>query len=213
MFEALLQGLAIGLLLAISVGPVIFTIIKQSINNGKPGGFAFVSGVWLSDILWIILGNVFSELVSNLLEFKRTIGVTGSLFLISMGVFYLFFKKIHLHPTDVDLPQLRTHHYAKISVAGFLINTLNPAVMAFWLTSATALAITHSFFERVVIFSTCLSVNITADIFKVILAGRLRSKLTLKNIRLINKVSGFILLCFGAALLVGVLFLVKKPGA
>ncbi|MEO5647489.1 MAG: LysE family transporter [Chitinophagaceae bacterium] len=209
MFEALLQGLAIGLLLAISVGPVIFTVIKQSINNGKPGGFAFVAGVWFSDVLWIVIGNVFSELVSNLLEFKRTIGVTGSLFLISMGIFYLFFKKIHLHPQDVDMPQLRTHHYAKITFAGFLINTLNPAVMAFWLTSATALALTHSFFERVVIFSTCLAVNITADIFKVILAGRLRSKLTLKNIRLINKISGLILLSFGAALLVGVLFYVK----
>ncbi len=209
MIEALFQGLAIGLLLAISVGPVIFTIIKQSINNGRPGGFAFVAGVWLSDMVWIILGNVFSELVSGLLEFKKTIGVTGSLFLISLGVFYLFFKKIHFHPHEVDMPQLRTHDYAKISVAGFLINTLNPAVMAFWLTSATALALTHSFLERVVIFTTCLAVNIAADVAKVILAGKLRSKLTLKNIRLINKISGLILLCFGAALLLGVLFLTK----
>lgn len=212
MIEALIQGLAIGFLLAISVGPVIFTIIKQSINNGKPGGFAFVSGVWLSDILWVVLSNVFSEMVTGLMEFKRTIGVTGSLFLISMGVFYLFFKKINLSPQDVELPPLRTHHYAKLSLAGFLINTLNPAVMAFWLTSATALAITHNFFERVVIFSTAVAINITADIFKVVLAGKLRKRLNLKNIRLINRISGLILLSFGAALLIGVLFFTKKFG-
>ncbi len=33
--EAIIKGLAMGLLLVISVGPVIFTVIKQSINNGK----------------------------------------------------------------------------------------------------------------------------------------------------------------------------------
>ena len=37
--EAILKGLAMGLLLVISVGPVIFTVIKQSINNGRPGAF------------------------------------------------------------------------------------------------------------------------------------------------------------------------------
>ncbi len=45
--EAILKGLAMGLLLVISVGPVVFTIIKQSINNGKEGGFSFVVGVWV----------------------------------------------------------------------------------------------------------------------------------------------------------------------
>jgi hypothetical protein len=50
----------------------------------------------------------------------------------------------------------------------------------------------------------------TADVAKVTLAGKLRSKLTVKNIRGINKISGLILLIFGTVLLVGVLFFVKK---
>jgi small neutral amino acid transporter SnatA (MarC family) len=50
----------------------------------------------------------------------------------------------------------------------------------------------------------------SADVGKVILAGKLRSKLTVHNIRVINRISGFILLCFGTALFVGVLFLIKK---
>jgi threonine/homoserine/homoserine lactone efflux protein len=44
MVDALLKGLAIGLLLIFSVGPVIFTIIKQSINHGRRGGFSLLSG-------------------------------------------------------------------------------------------------------------------------------------------------------------------------
>lgn len=199
-----------GLLLVISVGPVIFTIIKQSINNGKEGGFSFVVGVWFSDLLWVLLSNIFSEFVTTLLDFKKPIGFAGSMFLIGMGVFYLFFKKVHVHPQDLSLPPLQRSDHAKIALQGFLVNTLNPAVMAFWLTSATALAVTHTIQERIIIFTTCLLINMAADVGKVALAGKLRKKLTIKNIRVINRVSGFILLCFGAVLFVGVLFFMKK---
>lgn len=208
--EAILKGFALGLLLVISVGPVIFTIIKHSINNGREGGFSFIIGVWISDFLLTVLSNVFSELVTQLLDFKKPIGVAGSFFLIGMGVYYLFFKKVHLHPEDISLPRLRASDHAKIALQGFLLNTLNPAVMAFWLTAATAIAVTHTVRERIIIFATALLLNMSADVAKVTLAGKLSSKLTIKNISVINKVSGFILLAFGTVLLVGVLFFVKK---
>ena len=208
--EAILKGFAMGLLLVISVGPVIFTIIKQSINNGKEGGFSFIIGVWVSDLVVVLLSNVFSELVTHLLAFKKPIGITGSIFLIGMGVYYLFFKKVSLHPEDISLPPLKASDHAQIALQGFLLNTLNPAVLAFWLTAATAIAVTHSIKERIIIFTTTLLINMTADVAKVTLAGKLRSKLTVKNIRLINKVSGLILLIFGTVLLVGVLFFVQK---
>lgn len=208
--EAILKGLAMGLLLVISVGPVIFTIIKQSINNGKEGGFSFIIGVWISDFVVVILSNVFSELVTHLLAFKKPIGIAGSFFLIAMGVYYLFFKKVPLHPEDVSLPPLKASDHAQIALQGFLLNTLNPAVLAFWLTAATAIAVTHTIKERIIIFATTLIINMSADVAKVTLAGKLRSKLTVKNIRLINKVSGLILLIFGTVLLAGVLYFVKK---
>ncbi|MEO6289996.1 MAG: LysE family transporter [Ginsengibacter sp.] len=208
--EAILKGFAMGLLLVISVGPVIFTIIKQSINNGKEGGFSFIAGVWVSDFLLVILSNVFSELVTMVLDFKQPIGVAGSFFLIGMGAYYLFFKKVPLHPEDISLPPLRASDHAKIALQGFLLNTLNPAVIAFWLTAATAIAVTHTVKERIIIFSTTLILNMTADVAKVTLAGKLRSKLTVTNIRLVNKISGLILIIFGTILLVGVIFLIKK---
>lgn len=209
-FEAILKGFAMGLLLALSVGPVIFTVIKHSINNGKAGGFSFVAGVWISDFLLVVLSNAFSEMVTRLMDFKMVIGVAGSAFLIGMGLFYLFLKKVHIHPEDVALPPMKSSDHAKMALQGFLLNTLNPAVMAFWLTAATAIAITHSVRDRIIIFATALIMNMGADVIKVTLAGRLRKKMTLKNIRLVNKISGLILLLFGTVLLLGVLFFVKK---
>jgi len=208
--EAIMKGLAMGLLLTLSVGPVIFTVVKQSINNGRAGGYSFVVGVWISDLLLIVLSNAFSEWVTQLLDFKMMIGMAGSAFLIGMGLFYLFLKKVHLHPEDIASPSLKGSDHAKIAIQGFLLNTLNPAVMAFWLTAATAIAVTHDFRDRMIIFSSALGLNILADIFKVRLAFKVRKKLTIKNIRLINKISGLILIIFGTALLVGVLFFVKK---
>jgi threonine/homoserine/homoserine lactone efflux protein len=208
--QAIIKGFVMGMLLVISVGPVIFTIIKQSINNGKEGGFSFVVGIWISDLVWILLSNVFSEFVTALLDFKKPIGITGSVFLISMGVFYLFFKKVDVHPQDISLPPLQGSDHVKLALQGFLVNTLNPGAIAFWLTSVTAIAVTHTIKERIIIFGTCLIISMSADVGKVILAGKLRSKLTVHNIRVINRISGFILLCFGTALFVGVLFLIKK---
>ena len=208
--QSVLKGLAMGFLLAISVGPVIFTIIKQSINNGKEGGLSFVAGVWLSDLVWVLLSNIFSEFVTTLLDFKKPIGITGSILLISMGIYYLFFKKVDVHPEDISLPGLQGSDHAKLALQGFLVNTLNPGVIAFWLTSVTAIAITHTIRERILIFATCLIVNMSADVGKVFLAGKLGSKLTVKNISLINKISGLILLTFGAILFSGLVFFMTK---
>jgi threonine/homoserine/homoserine lactone efflux protein len=209
MFDALVKGFAISLLLIFSVGPAAFTIIKQSINNGRAGGYSFVAGVWLSDLLWVILSNAFSELVIQLLHFKREIGLTGSAFLIILGIYYLFFKKIHLREEENKIV-ITTGKHAQLTLAGFLINTINPAVMIFWLTTATAIAATHTVKQRVIIFSTCLVLNSSVDILKVVLAGKIRKKMNEKNIRLINKISGTILLVFGIALLAGVFYTTKK---
>ncbi|HEY5391060.1 MAG TPA: LysE family transporter [Hanamia sp.] len=208
--EAILKGIAMGLLLVISVGPVVFTIIKQSINNGKGGGFSFVIGVWISDFILVVLSNLFSELVTMVMDFKTQIGVAGSVFLMGMGIYYIFFKKVHIHPEDLGMPPLKSSDHAKIVLQGFLLNTLNPAVIAFWLTAATAIAVSHSVRDRIIIFATALVLNMSADVVKVTIAGKLSKKLTIKNIRTINKISGLILVVFGTVLLFGVIFFVKK---
>lgn len=205
MIEALLKGFAVSLLLIFSVGPVIFTIVKQSINNGRGGGLSFVGGVWLSDLLLAVLSNVFTEWLSQLLNFKKEIGLTGSFFLIVLGVYSIFFKKVHIKKDENKIViTARTH--AKLVVSGFFINTLNPALMFFWLTTATALAATHTINQRIIIFITCLTINGASDVLKVVLAGKLRTKLNEKNFSLINKISGLTLFIFGVVLIVGVFY-------
>jgi threonine/homoserine/homoserine lactone efflux protein len=211
MLESVLKGLALGFVLALSVGPIIFTIIKQSLNHGHTGGFCFVAGVWLSDILLVVLSNVFTELVNELLEYKKDIAYGGSAFLIAMGIYFVFFKKVHLSTDSAgNRIAFRKRDIARIVASGFLINTLNPGVIIFWLGNATVLSLTHSLKQRIVIFSVCLLVNMTADSGKVLMAGKLRNRLTLHNLSIINRISGTILIGFGIALLWGVIFFAGK---
>jgi threonine/homoserine/homoserine lactone efflux protein len=211
MISSIIKGLALGFVLVLSIGPIIFTIIKQSLNNGTVGGFSFVAGVWFSDIILVVLSNAFTELVAKLLEYKRDIAYGGSIFLVGMGVYFLFFKKVHLAngAGGRDAP-VKKRVMARIFTSGFLINTLNPGVIIFWLGNATVLSLTHTLEQRTIIFSVCLLVNMAADAGKVLMADRIRNRLTEKNLSIINKISGAILIAFGVALVWGVVFFKGK---
>lgn len=211
MTEAILKGLGLGMVLALSVGPVIFSVIKQSINKGHRGGMAFVTGVWVSDVFLIVLSNMFTELVSELLRFRNFISYTGSLFLLGLGVYYVLFKKVETAPDDAgEANGLTTGDYARTLLSGFLINTLNPSVFLFWLINATAFAAAHDMTERILIFGVCLLVNVAADTAKVLMAGAVRTRLNADNIRLINRLSGTLLIVFGIALFYGTAVLKYK---
>jgi threonine/homoserine/homoserine lactone efflux protein len=209
MMESVLKGLALGFALALSVGPIIFTIIKQSLNNGHKGGFSFVAGVWVSDILLVILSNSLTAVVALLDTHEKVVGTLGGLFLALMGLYFIFLKKVTIPNPDIPEPRFRKRDMARIFASGFLINTLNPGVIFFWLGNATVLAPNHTIKERTIIFSVCLLVNMGADVLKVMMAGKLRSKLTVRTLTVINKISGSLLIVFGIALAYGVIFLHK----
>ncbi len=209
MIEAILKGLGFGLLLSISVGPVLFSIIKQSLNNGHRGGFAFIIGVSASDITLVLISNVFTSLFNSLKVYKTEVGVVGCFFLVTLGIYFLFFKKVKVNEEGKQIFKFRKRDFAKIFLSGFFMNTLNPAVFIFWITTSTAV-ITHTVNERIVIFTTCLAFMLSTDILKVMLAGKIRNRLTPHNIHIINRINGIILIIFGIALIWGLLVYGKR---
>lgn len=205
MFEALLKGLTLGLLLSISVGPVIFSIVKQSLNSGHRGGIAFIIGVSASDIALVLISNVFTEIFGYMVKHKNFIGIAGSFFLIVMGVYFIFFKKVKVDDSGVQVLQLTKKDYVKTFLSGFFMNTLNPAVFIFWLTTSTTL-ITLSIENRIIAFVTCLVFVFATDFLKVIMAQKIRRKLTPHNIQILSRINGLVLLGFGLVLLWGLIF-------
>jgi len=202
MLDAVLKGVTFGLILSISVGPVIFSILKQSLNNGHRGGWAFVSGVSASDITLVLVSNVFTALFTSLSSHKKTIAIAGSIFLISVGLFFIFFKKVKVNEEGQQVFKFRKRDYAKIFLSGYFMNTLNPGAFLFWFWASTSV-VNHDTDKRIIIFATCLLIVLAGDIAKVMLAGKIRRRLTPHNIHIINKINGIILAGFGIALILG----------
>jgi threonine/homoserine/homoserine lactone efflux protein len=209
MLEALLKGITFGLLLSISVGPVMFSIIKQSLNNGHRGGLAFIIGVSASDISLVLVSNFFTQLFNSLRMYKTEVGIAGCIFLVSLGIYFLFFKKVTVNDQGKQIFHFRKRDYAKIFLSGFFMNTLNPSVFIFWITTSTAV-INHTLEQRIVIFTTCLAWMLGTDVLKVMLAGKIRTKLTPHNIHILNRINGLILIVFGFALIWGLIIYGKR---
>ncbi len=209
MYEAILKGLGFGLLLSLSVGPVLFSIIKQSLNNGHRGGFAFILGVSASDISLLLVSNIFTSLFNSMKQYKTEVGVVGCIFLVTMGIYFLFFKKVKVNEQGQQVIKFRKRDYAKIFLSGYFMNTLNPAVFIFWITTSTAV-IYHTVNNRIIIFATCLLWMLGTDVLKVLLAGKIRNRLTPHNIHIINRVNGLLLIIFGVALVWGLIVYGKR---
>ena len=212
--EPILKGLLLGLILSISIGPVIFAIIKQSLTNGKRSGYAFVAGVSSSDFVLLFICNVFTSLFNLVLNHKSAIALAGAGFLLIMGLYTLFFKKLKLENMGSDGVNKTVSIKDLVSsyFSGFLMNTLNPSVFLFWF--AWTAAINNSADDtpnpiqyKLVVFGTCLGFVLLSDLLKVFLAGKLRPRLTEKNLLWINRFSGMIILIFSAVLLYSALLI------
>ncbi|ASZ10633.1 LysE family transporter [Chitinophaga pendula] len=204
MTAAIVAGLGLGLFLAVSVGPVIFAIIKYSISNGFKAGIAFAFGVSMSDTFFVLIGNLATSFIYNLEEYKRSIGMVGGVLLICMGIYGLVWKKVRITTGDEKPEMFRTHDYLKIWLTGFLMNTLNPGVIIFWLGVCVANSAT-TVGHRFVMYGVCLLFVLSADIIKVFVADKIRHKLTLNNVVWLNRVAGVCMIIFGVILLYKVL--------
>lgn len=209
MLAPIIKGLLLGLILSISLGPVIFAILKQSITNGRRAGYIFVAGVSTSDIALLLIANIFTSIFLLVLDHKAFIAMAGAGFLLLLGLYTLFFKKIKIEYDEKGEEKVfRKRDYLGIYISGFLMNTLNPSVFIFWFAwtaaiGASAAETNNPVQYKFLVFATCLVFLLLSDLIKVALASRLRPSLTEKNLIWINRLSAIIILVFSAALFWG----------
>ena len=136
---------------------------------------------------------------------------SGTLLYVIFRKPFQFFKKIVFEGGEDSKEKLMTKRdLVSTFLSGFFMNTLNPSVFLFWFAwtaaiSANAEETDSPLIYRILVFGTCLLFVLLSDLIKVALAGKLRPKLTLHNMIIINRVSGIIILIFSAALFYGAL--------
>lgn len=211
MIDLVLKGIVTGFILSIMIGPVFFVLLETSIRKGIRAGLAFNIGVFLSDVIYILIAYLFFAQVSDLAEgesrgIAKVIG--GGLF-IAYGL-VSFFKK----PQNMEISGNNTREvddwkeYAKLSLKGFLLNFANPLVIFYWFSVLTLgdTKVSESdpdskfgiLFFVIIILVTFFSV----DILKIIGAKQLRPLVTAKLLRALNQLIGIVFVVFGIFLII-----------
>lgn len=202
------NGILMGLALAILVGPILFSLIQRSIEQGAKAGLWVALGIWVSDLLFIsgiMLGvNHISKMVESPL-FEPILGVLGGLVLIGIGV-GMFISRPTASIESTNGLEILSSEW-KLCLEGFVINTVNPFSVIFWTSLITARSIETDLFSmgNYLFFASILGTIIFTDTLKVFLAKKISKHLQPRHILRMRKISGIALFCFGIAMMIRVM--------
>ncbi len=204
--QYLLEGVQYGLVLAVLVGPLVVLLVQTGVEYGTRVGLAAGAGIWLSDLLFIGvchygLAGVEAWLAHPL--FTPVVGGLGTLVLVGTGLLSLLTPPPDL---DADLRMSRRRAAAQAFGRGFAYNTFNPFTVFFWVTAATTLVLARRLTDGQagLLYAGILGTVVVTDALKVLLARRLRRRLTPARLRLVRRVAGVLLMGCGLVLAVRV---------
>ncbi len=197
-----LQGVFLGLTLAILLGPIFVTLIQLALEKGIRAGIVASIGVWVSDIIIILLSYMFIHRVKTIVTdetFVFWMGLLGGFILIIFGLGTVL-KKVEI---KFSVEKHSTNDYIAFWMRGFLVNTVNPFTFVFWIgvISTYVIGSKISRGEAAIFFTSIMAVIILTDIAKVILAKKIRNKLKQHHFKIFSYVAGIGLIVFGLVLL------------
>ncbi len=199
----LLSGIGFGLTLSIMIGPIFFALLNAAIDRGFRAGAMVGLGVWVSDFSFILLvyyGLSHVRNITSMEGFKFYTGLTGSIILLSFGLATIFRARKEI---TIDNKEKLPLTWLSLFLKGFLINTVNPFTVFFWLSVISSVVIQEkpdgkeALYFLFGIFTTIL----ITDLFKVGLAKNLRHWMKPSFVITLKFISGIALVSFGVVLL------------
>ena len=197
MFEAVLEGMALGGVLALMIGPVFFMMINTSLKKGFTPAIYMAFGVMLSDAMFITFAFFGSTYIRNFNLHNFLIGIIAGGILIIFGIVNLF-KKPNVSAESLQLPDDSKTFFIDTG-KGFMMNTLNPFAFIFWMGVAGTMSVKVSFthFHLLVFFFITLLTIFTTDLLKAYLASRLKKIITPNFLLWMNRITGIVLILYG----------------
>ena len=199
------NGIPLGIFLSFMIGPVFFVLLETSITKGFRAALFFDLGVILADVFFIGVAYLGSYRLIQSLKDDPAMFIFGGIVMITYGLItYFKLRNAHRVEADEEVVELIKKDYLSLFIKGFLLNFINIGVLGFWLLIIiTFVPKLHADVSNVVwFFITVILTYIVTDIGKILLAKKLRKKLTVPNIIKIKKVSSILMIVFGLFLLV-----------
>jgi threonine/homoserine/homoserine lactone efflux protein len=206
--DLVIKGILFGLFLAAMIGPIFFVITTETIQNGRRAGFSITLGVWISDLVIILLSYFFIRQLSEYINHpnaKIILGIVGGIIFIGIGLISLL-KKIKLDE-EAYTQKWGLKSMSDFLIKGILVNTINPFTFFFWLTvmSTKVFALGLSPKETFLFVGAIFLTVAVTDSIKVILAHEIRQFMKPLHILWFSRIAGVGLMAFGIYFLVYVL--------
>jgi threonine/homoserine/homoserine lactone efflux protein len=198
-----LQGLGIGLLVAIPVGPIGILCIRRSLTLGRMAGLLTGLGAATADMLYGCVAAFGLTFIADLLV-RQSFGlkILGGLFLCYLGI-KTFLEKPDQATTppsrgSANAPEKPGNHLSLYASTVFLTLT-NPATILMFagIFAGTGLAVNGNYAIALLLVSGVFLGSALWWLFLSFGVSLLRAKISARNLLGLNKISGLILLIFG----------------
>ena len=202
--QLVLAGLGIGLLMAAPIGPVNVLVIQRAMAKGFWGGLAAGLGAVLGDGVLAAVGAFSIAAISDgMLAYGDTIQLVGGVLLVAFGLALLLRRPVMTTPTHE-----RSHilDHMGIIPQTFILTVTNPGAvlgMAAMIGGMGSLmGGLNTNLEALILVAAVMGGSLLWWLGLSELIATIRHKLTDNRLKMINRVAGFILLAFGAALII-----------
>ncbi len=208
MINDIASAIPIGVLLALTIGPVFFVLLETSITKGFRSALVFDSGVILADIIFILIAFYSTSSILDKVKDDPNLLVFGGVLLFTYGLISFIktsksYRKIFREHHSVVIKK----NYIELFVKGFLLNFINIGVLGGWIAAIIlAKSITTSENGVVVFIATVLISYVMVDMLKIFLAKKLKHKLTPRVVFKMKKIISLIILTIGFILMIQRLF-------
>ena len=200
MLEDIQAAIPLGFFLSFMIGPVFFVLLETSATRGFRAAICFNFGVIIADIVFLVMAYFSSYQLLENLSNQPGLFVFGGMILLVYGI-TIFLKK----EVKNSLQNIKTTKgdYFSLFIKGFLLNFINIGVLVFWLGVIIVVgpSLENEPNRIWVFFSAMIGTYFVTDLFKILLAKQLRSKLTSKRIYRIKKGLGIVLVICGLVLI------------
>jgi threonine/homoserine/homoserine lactone efflux protein len=187
----ILKGLLIGLSTAFILGPVFFTLLRNSLQKSVLHGILTALGILVSDILVAAICYLFAgPILSKYVELPI-------LKLVAAGILLFFSFTFIRNPIQDKAKLVFDNSRAKLTSfgQGFIVNFANPAVFLLWITFIASGKSSYSTLTENLIYILGILIGVfTTDFLKALGAAKLAPLLSSSVIRVLFKLLGIILI-------------------
>ena len=193
------EGLVTGLALTAMLGPVTMFILRSGMQVNRLAGVWAAIGTWVSDFVFIAATYWMTASLKEWVErpdVKFWIYMIGGVGLVAMGIWMLKSKK----KKPISNDYATTASYTQAFVGGFLVNSLSPFTLFFWIGAAFLLRMQPDnplWYYAGLMLSLCLG-----DFVKAWMAPKITSWIKEKYVYWIQLISGIVIAITGLIIIV-----------